>query len=34
LKKTNFNASHTFMKENHFRVVVEIDERKKKDKDK
>ena len=26
LKKTNYNAPHTFTKENHLRVVVEIDE--------
>nr|ABK24548.1 unknown [Picea sitchensis] len=34
LKKTSFNASHTFTKANHFKVVAEIDEGKQTDKDK
>ena len=34
LKNTSYNAPHTFTKENHLRVVVEIDETKQTEKDK
>lgn len=34
LKKTSYNAPHTFTKENHLRVVAEIDETKQTEKDK
>jgi len=34
LKKTSYNAPHTFTKENHLRVVAEIDETKKTEKEK
>ena len=34
LKKTSYNAPHTFTKENHLRVVAEIDETKHTEKEK
>ena len=34
LKKTSYNAPHTFTKENHLRVVAEIDDTKWNEKDK